>query len=439
MNVDILIDALILIVLLFIGVPAPLCFAAAALFLFVMGDFSNANFLVSSGFTKLSSLILLAIPLYIFAGGIMTEGKIATRLIDLAESMMARVKGGLGIVVIVSTAIFGAISGMSTAAVAAIGSIMIPKMVERGYDRGYATALVAASSVLALLIPPSSSMILYGWVTNTSITAMFLAPIIPALLLIACFSVLNYLLTRKMPLIELPERTFKEGTLDVWFKTKRAAFGLAMPIIILGCIYGGITTPTEAAAIAVVYSIPVAFFIYRGLNLKSFADVAWKTGQISAVLMILVFFSSMLARVWTMEDVPQTVLEFMLGISDNKIILLLLINLFLLVIGMFLDDISGVLLASPMLLPVAMSLGIDPVHFGAIVGVNLGMGLITPPTAPILYFAGLIGNTTLPKMIRYTLVLIIFGYIPVLMLTTFIPELSLYLPSLILGYQPIAL
>lgn len=438
MSIEILIDALILVVLLFIGVPAPLCFAAAALFLFVMGDFNKANFLISAGFTKLSSLILLAIPLYIFAGGLMTEGKIATRLIDLAESMMARVKGGLGIVVVFSTAIFGAISGMSTAAVAAIGSIMIPKMVERGYDRGYATALVAASSVLALLIPPSSSMILYGWVTNTSITAMFLAPIIPALLLITCFSVLNYFLTRKMPLTELPPPSLKVGALDVWFKTKRAAFGLAMPIIILGCIYGGITTPTEAAAIAVVYSIPVAIFIYRGLDLKGFSEVAWKTGQIAAVLMILVFFSSMLARVWTMENVPQTVLEFMLGISDNKIVLLLLINLFLLVIGMFLDDISGVLLASPMLLPVAMSLGIDPVHFGAIVGVNLGMGLITPPTAPILYFAGLIGNTTLPKMVGYTMILICFGYIPVLILTTFIPSLSLFLPELVLGYQPIS-
>ncbi|RTR06897.1 TRAP transporter large permease [Halomonas nitroreducens] len=437
MDIEVLIDALILIGLLFLGVPAPLCFFAAALFLFVMGGFPNPNFLVSSGFSKLSSLILLAIPLYIFAGGVMTSGGIANRLIDLAESLMARVKGGLGVVLVFATAIFGAISGMSTAAVAAIGSIMIPKMVDRGYDRGYATALVAASSVLALLIPPSSSMILYGWVTNTSITAMFLSPVIPAVLLIGCFSVLNYFLTRKMPVMEPPQRSVRETGIDVWLKTKRAAFGLAMPVIILGCIYGGITTPTEAAAIAVVYAIPVALWVYKGLTFRSFGEVAWKTGQIAAVLMILVFFSSMLARVWTMENVPQTVLEFMLGISDNKIVLLLLINLFLLVVGMFLDDISGVLLASPMLLPVAMSLGIDPVHFGAIVGVNLGMGLITPPTAPILYFAGLIGNTTLPRMIGYSFAFILLGYFPVLLLTTFIPELSLFLPELILDYQPV--
>ncbi|WP_375056183.1 TRAP transporter large permease [Zobellella sp. DQSA1] len=437
MNIEIVLDAILLVTLLFLGVPAPLCFAAAALFLFVTGDFHNSNFLVSSGFTKLSSLILLAIPLYIFAGGLMTQGGIAGRLIDLAESLVARVKGGLGIVVVLSTAIFGAISGMSTAAVASIGSIMIPKMVERGYDRGYATTLVAASSVLALLIPPSSSMILYGWVTNTSITAMFLAPIIPALLLIGSFTLLNLFLTRKMVVIEPPRRSLRDTGTDVWLKTKRAAFGLAMPIIILGCIYGGITTPTEAAAIAVIYAIPVAVFIYRGLSFQSVADVAWKTGQIAAVLMILVFFSSMLARIWTMENVPQMVMEFMLGLSDNKILLLILINLFLLMIGMFLDDISGVLLASPMLLPVAVSLGIDPVHFGAIVGVNLGMGLITPPTAPILYFSGLIGNTTLPRMIGYTMAFILFGYLPVLLLTTFIPALSLLLPEFILGYQPI--
>ncbi|WP_445395707.1 TRAP transporter large permease [Zobellella sp. An-6] len=436
MNIDILIDAIILVGLLLLGVPAPLCFAAAALFLFATGDFHNANFLVSSGFSKLSSLILLAIPLYIFAGGLMTQGGIAGRLIDLAESLIARVKGGLGIVVVFSTAIFGAISGMSTAAVASIGSIMIPKMVERGYNRGYATTLVAASSVLALLIPPSSSMILYGWVTNTSITAMFLAPVLPALLLIGSFTLLNLVLTRNMEVVEPPRRSLRETGTDVWLKTKRAAFGLTMPIVILGCIYGGITTPTEAAAIAVIYAIPVAVFIYRGLSFRSLSDVAWKTGQIAAVLMILVFFSSMLARIWTMGNVPQTVMEFILGLSDNKILLLLLINLFLLLIGMFLDDISGVLLASPMLLPVAVSLGMDPVHFGAIVGVNLGMGLITPPTAPILYFSGLIGNTTLPRMIGYTMAFILFGYLPVLLLTTFIPALSLLLPEVILGYQP---
>lgn len=433
MSPEIIADAIILIVLLVLGVPVPLCFAAAAAFIFIVGDFPSSNFLVSSGFSKLSSIILLAIPLYVFAGGIMTHGGIAARLVDLAEAMLGRMRGGLGVVVVVSTAIFGAISGMATAAVAAIGTIMIPKMVARGYDRGYATSLVSCSAVLALLIPPSSSMILYGWVTGTSIAAMFLAPIFPALILVVLFSILNVFLTRKMPLQVPEERTFKEGAFDVWTKTKRATFGLAMPAIILGCIYGGITTPTEAAAIAVVYALPVGFLIYRDLTFRSFYDIAWKTGQIAAVMMIMVFFSSMLARVWTMENVPQQILEGMLGVSESPVVIFLLVNLFLLIIGMFLDDVSGVLLASPMLLPIVVELGMDPVQFGAIVGVNLGMGLITPPTAPILYFGGLIGKTTLPKMIRPTLAFVFLAYLPVVLLTTFVPELSLFLPDLVLG------
>ncbi|WP_281985422.1 TRAP transporter large permease [Thalassorhabdomicrobium marinisediminis] len=428
-----ILDAVILVVFLVLGVPAPLCFGAAAFFIFLVGDYPTTNFLVSSGFSKLSSIILLAIPLYVFAGGVMTHGGIAIRLVDLAESMIGRVRGGLGVAVVISTAVFGAISGMATAAVAAIGPIMIPKMVARGYDRGYATALVSCSAVLALLIPPSSSMILYGWVTGTSIAAMFLAPILPALILVSLFSILNFILTRNMKLHQPEPVTFGEGMFDVWTKTKRAGFGLAMPLIILGCIYGGITTPTEAAAIAVIYALPVGFLIYRDLTFKSFADIAWKSGQIAAVMMIMVFFSSMLARVWTMENVPQQVLETLLSVSDNPVVLFLLVNLFLLIIGMFLDDVSGVLLASPMLLPVVKELGMDPIQFGAIVGVNLGMGLITPPTAPILYFGGLIGKTTLPKMIKPTLAFIFFAYLPVVLLTTFVPELSLFLPELLLG------
>lgn len=432
MSPEIILDVILLIVLLIIGVPVPLCFAAAAVFLLLIGDFPSSNFLVSSGFTKLSSLILLAIPLYVFAGGLMMHSGIAVRLVDLANALFGRMRGGLGLVVIVATAIFGAISGMATAAVAAIGAIMIPRMVKQGYDRGYATALVACSSVLALLIPPSSSMILYGWVTNTSIAAVFLAPLIPALILVALFTLLNIFMIRNMPVTYPEPVSFKKGSLEVWTKTRRAAFGLAMPLIILGCIYGGVTTPTEAAAIAVAYSIPVGFMIYRELTFESFKEIAWKTGQIASVMMILIFFSSMLARVWTMESVPQDVMRMMLSVSEDPVIILLMINMFLLVIGMFIDDVSGVLLASPMLLPVAQQMGIDPIQFGAIVGVNLGMGLITPPTAPILYFGGVIGKTTLPRMIKPTLAFVLFAYLPVVLLVTFVPEVSMFLPTLLL-------
>ena len=433
MSAIIIWDVALLITLMVIGVPVALTFVAAALFLIFMGEYGSTSFLITSGFSKTSSMVLLAIPLYILAGSIMTNGGIAKRLLDLADSVFGHYRGGLGIVTVVTTAIFGAISGMASSAVAAIGSIMIPRMVEKGYDRGYATSLVSCSAVLALLIPPSATMILYGWVTGTSITAAFLAPVIPAILLICLFCFWNYFLTRNMPLVIEDKPDFKTARQNIFLKTRRAGFGLAMPLIILGFIYGGVTTPTEAAAVAVMYALPVAFWIYKEMTWNSFYEAVWKAAQVTAVLMLVIFCASMLARVLTFEDVPQQILESLLAITDNKILLLLLVNLFLLLIGMFMEDVSGILLAAPLLLPVMNEIGVHPVHFAAIIGTNLGMGLITPPTAPILYFGTLIGGVKLPQIIKPTLVFVFLTYLPVVLLTTFIPELALWLPRLVTG------
>lgn len=433
MNPLILIDAGLLTLLLIIGVPVPFCFAGAVLLLMIFGDFGSTSFLVGAGFNKLNSIVLIAIPLYILAGGIMGAGGIATRLVDLADSMIGRVRGGLGLVLIVTTAVFGAISGMASSAVAAIGTVMIPRMVERGFDRGYAAALVAASSVLALLIPPSASMILYGWVTGTSILACFLAPIIPGLILVTLLGGWNLILTRKMPLIEPEPAPVREIIGETFIRTKKAAAGLMMPLIILGFIYGGVTTPTEAAAVAVVYAIPIAIYVYREMSWGDMGQVVWRAAQTSGVLMIMIFFASMLGRVWTLENVPQEILESFLRVSENPIILLLLANVFLMLIGMFMEDVSGILLAAPLLLPVMTQAGVDPIHFAAIIATNLGMGLITPPTAPLLYFAALIGKTNLSGMLKPALIFVLFAYLPVVLLTTFVPALSMWLPTLILG------
>ncbi len=426
----ILIDAAILCVLLVIGLPVPLCFAAAVLFLFSVGNFGGASFLVSAGFSQVSSVVLLAIPLYIIAGTIMSRGGIAGRLIDLAESIVGRLPGGLGVVVIFATAVFGAISGMASSAVAAIGTTMIPRMVENGYDRGYAASLVACSSVLALLLPPSASMILYGWVSGTSITAAFLAPIIPAFILIALFCFWNWVLTRKMPLRQMPVMPAREWGREVARRTRRASLGLVMPLIILGCIYGGITTPTEAAAVAVIYAIPLSVLIYRDMGWKDLYTTLWKAGQMTGVLLVLVFFASMLSRMLTMQNVPQLMLEGFTHISDNPLILLLMVNLFLIVVGMLMDDASAILLATPMLMPIMRALEIDPVHFAAIIATNLGMGLITPPTAPLLYLGSLVGKVPLVRMLSPTGVFLLFAYMPVVLLTTYFPALSLTLPRM---------
>ncbi|WP_404421397.1 TRAP transporter large permease [Thalassospira australica] len=428
-------DALLLTLLLVIGVPVPLCFAGAVLFLVIMGDFGNASFLVAAGFGKISSIVIIAIPLYIIAGGIMSHGGIAARLVDLADSIFGRLKGGLGIVVIATTAVFGAISGMASSAVAAIGTIMIPRMVERGYSRGYAASLVSVSAVLALLIPPSASMILYGWVTGTSITASFLAPVVPGLILVLLFAFWNRILTRKMPLKAPEPVNSSEFVIDIGKKGKRAILGLMMPIIILTCIYGGIATPTEAAAIAVIYAVPISIYVYRGMNWKDMYEVLWRTGQTIGVLLVLVFFAAMLGRMFTMMNVPQHILDGFLAVSNDPVILLLMANLFLMLIGMFMEDVSGILLAAPMLLPVMQAAGVDNVHFAAIIATNLGMGLVTPPTAPILYFGALIGKTGIGPMLKPTLIFVFLAYLPVVLLTTFIPALSMTLPTIVLGLE----
>lgn len=426
-------DALLLTLLLVIGVPVPFCFAGAVLFLVLFGDFGSASFLVGAGYSKLSSIVVIAIPLYILAGSIMSRGGIAERLVDLADSLVGRMRGGLGIVVIMATAVFGAISGMASSAVAAIGTIMIPRMEARGYDRGYATALVSASAVLALLIPPSASMILFGWVTGTSILASFLAPVVPGLLLCALLAFWNRVLTRRMPLVTPPSVDARQFAREVARRGRRAGMGLVMPVLILGFIYGGVTTPTEAAAVAVLYAIPVSIYLYRDIDWSDLADVIWRAGRTTGVLLLMIFFASMLGRVWTLEDVPQQILESFLAVSENPIILLLMANIFLMIVGMFMEDVSGILLAAPLLLPVMQQAGVDQVQFAAIIATNLGMGLITPPTAPILYFAGLIGNVPLARMLLPTLVFVFLAYLPVVLLTTFLPALSLTLPRLILG------
>lgn len=433
MNYVVLGDALLLTLLLIFGVPVPFCFAAASLFLFAFGDIGNASFLIGAGFSKVSSIIIIAIPLYILAGGLMSQGGIAGRLIDVADAALGRTRGGLGLVVIFTTAIFGAISGMASSAVAAIGSIMIPKMVDRGYDRAYAATLVSASSVLALLIPPSASMILFGWVTGTSITACFLAPVLPGFALIALFGFWNRYFASRMEVEVAEPARFMTVAAEIVQKTRRASLALLMPVIILGFIYGGITTPTEAAAVAVVYALPISLLVYRDLSLKDCWEVFWRAGQTAGVLLVLVFFAAMLSRLFTLENVPQHILEGFMAVTQNRIGLLILANLFLVLIGMFMEDISGILLASPMLMPVMHQAGVDPVQFAAIVAVNLGMGLITPPTAPILYFGALIGKTQLGPMLKPTLVFVFLAYLPVVLLTTFVPSLSLTLPHFILG------
>lgn len=430
---EVFIALLILCVLLIIGIPVPFAFFASAAYLIFASGY-EPSFLLPYGYSQMTNIVLLAIPLFIMAGGIMEKGGIAKRLIDLVEVFIGRMKGALGAVTIISCAVFGAITGSAAATLTSIGSVMFPRLNASGYPRGYTSALLATSSVLGMLIPPSSIMILYAWVGNQSVLASFLSTVIPGIILITLLCIINYFMLRKYTNIEVQAKmSFAEFTKAVGNRTKSASFALLLPILVLGGIYGGIMTPTEAAAVAVLYAIPVGFLIYRGLKWKNFKEILIESATTTGVIMVMLFGVMILSRIYVMEQLPDKILDFLLSISDNKYVLLIMINIFLIIIGMLMDDISGVLLTTPILLPIVVKLGVDPIHFAAIVGVNLGMGNVTPPTAPLLYLAGRLNKTPINETLYPTLIMILFGWLPTLILTTYIPELALFLPNLILG------
>ena len=357
---------------------------------------------------------------------------IASRLINISDSILGRKKSGLGTVSIVSCAIFGAIAGTATAAVAAIGSIMIPRMVKRGYPRGHATGLVACSSVLGQLIPPSVPMILYAWATWQSVAACFLSTVVPGIILVIIYSIINWFMCRKLPIKVSAPISPKEQVKEFGQASYKGFYALLMPIIVLGGIYGGIFTPTESAGVGALYCIFVGFFIYRTLKFKQLANTMVDSITTTGVVVLMVFFVMILSRLYVMGNVPQRLVATLTGITDNKYIILLMVNLFLIILGMLMDDFSGTLLAAPLLFPLMQAIGVHPIHFAAILGTNLGLGNVTPPTAPILYLAGRIGKCKFDELITPAVIFMIFGAIPIVLLTTYFPCLSLWLPHLLM-------
>ncbi|WP_299177664.1 TRAP transporter large permease [uncultured Neptuniibacter sp.] len=429
-----LIAMAVVVVLILIEIPVAFAFGiGAVLFAFTTGN--NISFLIPHGFKTASGFALLALPLFIFAGLLMAEGGISERLLNFVNSIVGRIKGGLGAVTVLTCALFGAISGSSSAAIAAVGQIMIPRMIREGYPEGHATALVACSSVLALLIPPSIPMIVFSITGGLSVGAAFLSTIIPGILLTLLYCLLNMWFLRNNQNIKVDAPLpFKQAVTGVAKTGYHAAFALLMPLIILGAIYSGIATPTEAAAIAVIYAIPVGLFIYRGMSIKSLSAVTVRAVTMTGSIMAVLFFLFIMSRAMILEQVPRDLAQALLQVSENKYVLLLLINLLLLLIGMIVDDISGSVLAAIIFLPIINELGIDPIHFAAVVGVNLGLGNVSPPCAPMLYMAGGVSKLSLDRYITPTVKFLCLGHLPMVFLVTFVPELSLFLPKLLLGY-----
>jgi len=417
----------LLVFLMFVGVPVAWSFAVVLAYLVYIFDV-NITTLLLQGFRSLEHIVLLALPLFVLAGYLMKSGGIARRLIDFIEVMVRGRRGGLGASMVLASGIFGAISGTASGAVASIGTIMIDPLVERGYPRGYASALLGISSLLGILIPPSLTMILFGVVTHQSIAALFAASIGPGLLLILGLILYNRFLVGRKFHEKYHDETMRRSYRKV---IVRALPALSLPIIILGGIYGGICTPTEAAAVSVVCAVLIGMFVYREMTLSSLRGSIVAAGETTGTIMLILLFSSMIGRILTMERVPQELTELIQNIVKNPVLILLLVDLFLIGAGMIMDDLSVTVIIAPLLMPLVVSNGVDPLHYGSIVACSVVIAANSPPVAPILYMACRIGKVSIHEAMMPAVWLIICVGLPVLLVTTYLPAVSLWIPRLL--------
>ncbi len=370
-----------------------------------------------------SKSVLLAIPFFILGGNIMEKSGISGKLIRLAETCVGHLKGGVAMVCVIVACFFAAISGSGPATVAALGLILIPAMIKVGYDVSFAAALMATAGAIGVIIPPSITFVVYGSIADTSIGDLFISGVIPGLLMGAALIIVTLWLGRRSNLKRLPKATGAER----WRAFKDAFWGLLMPVIILGGIYGGIFTPTEAAAASAVYGLFIGIFVYRTLKLKDLKKILIDTASTTATVMFITAAATLFAYVLTRARIDVAISSLLTEVAGgNTVIFLLIVNIVLLIAGCFLDSTSALYIFTPLFVPVAQALGMNLVHFGTIMIVNLAIGLVTPPVGVNLYVACGIAKIDLKK-ISVAVVPLLLASLVVLMLVTYIPALSLTL------------
>lgn len=366
---------------------------------------------------------LLTIPLFVLAGVIMDKGGISRLLIAMANSFIGPVRGGLGYVAVLTAMFFAAISGSGTATVAAIGSILIPSMIRQGYDPGYTSALSAISGSLGTVIPPSITLLIYGMITGESISDLFLAGIIPGMVFGGCLCVSVFIQSHKHNWKSDEVKADLKGKL---LAVRKAFWGLLSPIIVLGGIYSGFFTPTEAAAVAVIYSFIVGAFIYKELTLDKFRETLFETAKTTGIILLIIMNAGIFAWVLTQQGIASDLTEMALDLTRNKYVMLLLINVIFLIAGCVMDNTSALFILVPILMPIAQALGIDMIHLGVVIILNLSIGQVTPPVGPNLYVAADIGRVTFENICKKMVPLMIMALVA-LLLITFVPWFSLAL------------
>jgi len=413
--------------LLIIGTPIAysLGIAAVASALFVGIPLEAVWLKVSDG---VDNFALLAIPFFVFAGALMAEGGMAWRLVAFANIFVGFLRGGLAMVNVLASMFFGGISGSSIADVSSIGSIMIPMMRKQGYDDHFCVNITITSATQGIIIPPSHNAIIYSYAAGgtISIAQLFMAGVIPGIMIGVALMVLGFIISTRRNYPKGKLVPLREAVRITW----EALAGLATVVIIVGGVIGGFFTPTESAAVAVVWAFFVTMFLYRDLKWRQLPQVLHGVVRTVAMVMIVIGFASAFAYMMTLMQVPAKVTAFLLSVSENKYVVLILVNVMLLILGTFMDMAPLILICTPILLPVMKTLGVDPVHFGIILMLNLGIGLVTPPVGTTLFVGCAIGRVPIERAARH-LWPFWLAMLVVLLLATYVPALSLWIPSLV--------
>ena len=415
---------LLLFLLMFIGVPIAASLGLAGSITIMLFSPDSVRSLAIKLFETSEHYTLLAIPFFLLSGAFMTTGGVARRLIDFANACVGHIRGGLAIGAVLACMLFAALSGSSPATVAAVGSIAIAGMVRSGYPQAFGAGIVCNAGTLGILIPPSIVMVVYAAATEQSVGKLFMAGVIPGVMLGLVLMVAIYIVARIKKLPALPRASFRE-----WLRAAREAFwGLLLMVIILGGIYTGMFTPTEAAAVAAVYAGFVALFVYKDLKISECPKVLLESGKLTIMLMFIIANAMLFAHVLTTEQIPQQITAWVVDLGLQPWQFLLVVNIVLLIAGAFMEPSAIILILAPILFPIAMQLGIDPIHLGIIMVVNMEIGLITPPVGLNLFVTSAVTGMPLTAVIRAALPWLML-LISFLMVITYIPAVSMTLPN----------